>query len=136
MARRTETVAIEGVNYDLTQMGAVEGRRLSVLFLKVCGPVLGHLDKLDSEALSAIAGILGSIDEEKLEPLWKAYAKNAVARPDGKRISLAEEDAFDEFFAGNVFGMWQFFVESSKLNFSDFLARAMAGLGSENEKAS
>lgn len=133
MARRTETVVIKGTPYDLTQLGGVEARRLSVLFGRVCGPVMAKLTatSLDEEAAKAIGEVLADLDEEKLEPLWKAFAKHAVARPDGKRIVLADDGAFDEHFAGEVFAMWQLFIESAKLNFSGFLAEIFGALGNQ-----
>lgn len=128
--RKQKTVSIEGLNYDLSQMGAVEGRALVVLFVKLLGkfaPVLASgAEALNAEALASLGSVLASVDAKELEPLWEAFAKHAFVRGrDGKtREALAE--VFDEHFAGEYFAMVQFFVESSKLNFGDFLAKALA----------
>ena len=133
--RETKTVEIEGIRYELMQMGAVEGRRLSMLFAQVCGVLLPHIQKasVDSEALSAVAAALADIDPDKLEPLWKAYARDAVAKPNGKTIVLGDDDNFDDHFAGEFMAMWKFFVESSKLNFGAFLEKLRQS--SEDEEA-
>lgn len=123
--KETKSVEIEGIRYELMQMGAVEGRRLSILFAQVCAVILPHLQKasVDTEALTALGAALSDIDPDKLEPLWKAFAQNAVAYPPGKTMVLGDPDVFDEHFRGDFMAMWKFFIESSKLNFGGFLEK-------------
>lgn len=126
--RKQKTITIEGKAYHLSQLGAVEGRRLVLLLLRLLGrfaPLLASAkNALDKDALESIGDALAAIDPKELEPLWDAFARHAyVVLPNGK-LSLHEQ--FDEHFAGEYFAMTQFFIESARFNFGDFLAKAFA----------
>jgi hypothetical protein len=136
MARRTESVTIDGFSYDLTQLGAVEGRKLLIRFGQLMGrlaPVMLSAAKLDGDALAGVAETLDGLEPEKLEPLWEAFTRSAVVRTNAARQPLA--DVFDDHFAGNYYGMVRFFIESAKLNFGDFLERMLTSVTDENAKA-
>lgn len=142
MARKQKSVIIEGLAYELSQMGAVEGRELVILFSQMFGrvfgkvaPFLGVLAKPaseatsaspDTEAVLAIAEAINMIAPAQLEPLWEAFAKNAWVRGKDGKSRERVSDVFDDHFAGEYFAMTMFFVESAKLNFADFLAKAFA----------
>jgi len=151
--RKQVSVTIEGWTYELAQVGAVEGRALVLRFLKLLGrfaPMLAALgdtvkaaktedgsapENDPTEAIEEIGAALTNIDGGELEPLWDAFAKHATVRgQDGKtRQNLAE--VFDEHFAGEYFAMVRFFIESAKLNFGDFLGKALAQAGSPKKSA-
>lgn len=149
--RKQKTVFIEGFTYEITQLGAVEGRELVILFSQLFGRVFGRLapflgvvskkakpkaedaaqdtappPTMDADAILAIGDAINSIDAKQLEPLWDAFAKCAwVLGKDGKSRQQVSE-VFNDHFAGEYFAMTLFFVESAKLNFADFLAKAFA----------
>lgn len=138
MARKQQSIAIEGWTYELSQLGAVEGRTLVLLFLKLLGrfaPLLANGAKLDANALDAISTAIATVDANELEPLWEAFARHAQVRgKDGKtRVSL--HDIFDDHFAGEYFAMVKFFIESARLNFGDFLAKALGQAGAHGDAA-
>jgi len=131
--RKQQTVNIEGFTYELSQMGAVEGRALVLLFLKLLGRFAPLLAKgagaLDADALDAIGTAINTVDAKELEPLWDAFSRHAQVRSkDGKTRQVVSE-VFDEHFAGEYFAMMKFFIESAKLNFGDFLGKALAQAG-------
>jgi hypothetical protein len=137
--RKQVNVTIDGFTYQLSQLGAVEGRELVVLFVKLLGrfaPMLASAvksskgtsgDELSSSGVVAeIAGAIGTLDPKELEPLWDAFARQAmVLGKDGKSRQPLNE-VFDDHFAGEYFSMVRFFIEAAKLNFGDFLSRALA----------
>lgn len=134
--RKQHPVTIEGFTYELSQLGAVEGRTLVLLFLKILGrfapmfaSAAGAMRTLNSEAIEAIGAAINTVEPKELEPLWDAFSRHAYVRgKDGKTRQLLSE-VFDDHFAGEYFAMVQFFIESSKLNFGDFLGKALAQAG-------
>lgn len=131
--RKQHPVTIEGFTYELSQLGAVEGRTLVLLFLKILGrfaPMLASASgALNGDAIEAIGTAINSVEPKELEPLWDAFSRHAYVRgKDGKTRQLLSE-VFDDHFAGEYFAMVQFFIESSKLNFGDFLGKALAQAG-------
>lgn len=125
--REIQKVVIGEWEYSIRQMGAVEGRKLSLLFAQLLGrvvPFITTAGALDGEALQAVGSILDGIEPAKLEPLWEAYARDAVARSGNKTVILGGDNAgFDDHFAGSFFEMWSFFVHASRVNFGGFLAK-------------
>lgn len=142
MARKQKSVVIDGNTYELSQLGAVEGRELVVLFVKVLGrfaPLIasaasaqkaeGGAEAKALELAEEVAGAIQTLDPKELEPLWDAFSANAMVRSkDGKGRERLNE-VFDDHFAGEYFAMVQFFIEAAKLNFGDFLSRALAQAG-------
>jgi hypothetical protein len=141
MGRRIVKFQIEGHNFEITQLGAVEGRQLSILFIQVVGPLVSGLVKnqdivkavsagKESEAGNAILEAMGdltdalqNVDPKRLEPLWDAFSENAWIVGNNTRQQV--KAVFDEHFAGDgQFAMWRFFIESAKANFAGFLAKA------------
>lgn len=150
--RKQQTVNIEGWTYELSQLGGVEGRVLVLRFAKLLGriaPVIAGAMKaapggkvpaegvvsalLDNGVVEDFAIALNAIDANELEPLWDAFARHAQVRGrDGKTRENLHE-VFDEHFAGEYFGMVRFFIESAKLNFGDFLGKALAQAGAQTD---
>jgi hypothetical protein len=129
MARQTTTVSIGAYSYEMRQIGAIEGRRLSVLFMRLLSkvaPLLADAKKLDAEALGALSEILEGIEPEQLEPFWKAFSEHALAKTATSTAVLSDPNVFDAHFAGEPMDMWLFFVESAKFNFGGFLGRLLS----------
>lgn len=143
--RKTASVTIEGWTYELSQLGAVEGRTLVLLFVKLFGrfaPVLASglkaAGKVESaEGMTAallnsphviddLAHAITNVDQKELEPFWDAFSRHAVVRGKDGKTRQPLHEIFDEHFAGEYFAMTRFFVESAKLNFGDFLSKALA----------
>lgn len=135
MGRKQQTVTIEGFTYELAHIGAVEGRSLVLLFLRLLGrfaplfvkaKTARDAGKLDASVIEDIGFAINSVDPKDLEPLWDAFSRHAQVRgKDGKTRENLHE-VFDEHFAGEYFAMVHFFIEAAKLNFGDFLAKALA----------
>lgn len=141
MARKQKSVTIrhtaDAFTYELSQLGAVEGRELVILFVRVLGrfaPMIVAAMKASSggdgivasKMVEEVAALMQTLDSKELEPLWDAFARHASVRSkDGKSREVLS-DVFDEHFAGEYSAMIHFFIEAAKLNFGDFLSRALA----------
>lgn len=150
MARKQKSVAIDGWTYEITQLGAVEGRELAVTFIKVLGrfaPMIASATKaskdetgltkaaaleLVEELVGEIAPALQTLDPKELDPLWDAFARSTQVRGKDGKTREPLQDVFDDHFAGEYYAMVQFFIEAAKLNFGDFLSRALAKAGEQS----
>lgn len=147
MARKQKTVTIrhttDGYSYELTQLGAVEGRELVIQFVRLLGrfaPLIASATKatstgkpgvdlssaVASDLVGEIGGTLIALEPKELEPLWDAFSRHASVRSKDGKSREALADVFDEHFAGEYSAMVEFFIEAAKLNFGDFLSRALA----------
>jgi hypothetical protein len=117
----------------MRQIGGVEARRLSILFAQLfaqIGPfILSGRKALAGDELRDLITVVERFEPEKIEPLWKAFAGHALAKTQSTTVDLSDVDKFDDHFAGEMWNMWMFFVESAKLNFGGFLERMFAELG-------
>ncbi len=144
--RKTLRTTIDGQVYESTQLGALEGRKLYLRFIKLLAtfaPLLASLRGMVEEAkksaeggansldalvsginddafMAAISEAVTKIDPEEFEVFWNAYAEFCfVMHPNG-REQLSR--CFDEHFAGRYGAMTKLFLELTKLNFGGFLA--------------
>lgn len=130
MLLKEKPITIAGHDYKLTQLGALEGRKLwlNVLHL-VVEPLktLGSADKLDEKAvLAALAGALGSLTEETAEKLYDGFGRATRVRVGDKWPELVDA-TFNLHFAGNYVAMSQWLLESIIFNFADFLGDGSLG---------
>ncbi len=129
MARKTERVTIGGSQYQITQLGAVEGRGLYKKFVTAIGPLLrevisgGALDKLiavgdeengSSRALQVIAPLLiralEIVPPELFEEMCNRFAPcckvGSGITSAGQPMMLEMSEAmFDQHFAGDYASM-------------------------------
>ncbi len=151
--RKTLRTTIDGHTYESAQLGAVEGRKLYLRFIKLLAtfaPLLASLrtmlkDAKKSDGEVSLESLIGSIDNdtfmkvlseasahldpEEFEVCWEAYGAYCYFVFPGGRQNLRE--CFDEHFAGRYGAMTKLFLELTKLNFGGFLAEVGSGAGRE-----
>ena len=143
MARRAVIVAIDGEKYELTMLGATEGLSVYNRLLKALGPVVRGIiaaQKKNPDAVESddglglrVAGVIfqgfEAMPVEFTLELAALFAKNSKVSKEGAMLPLDAGDIFDQHFAGRYAHMTRWLIEHLKLNFSDFLARAVSSGG-------
>jgi hypothetical protein len=136
---RTESKVIGGVEYRVTQLGAIMGRAVFLRLVKAIGPVLASLASKEG-TLSALVKGGGKVDttvdfgeilshlnlsEDDAKYLCDAFAeKTFVVEAPDKMPKLS--NVFDEHFAGRYAAMGQWIAFCVKLNYADFFSDSLA----------
>lgn len=144
MARKTERVTIGGAQFAITQLGAVEGRRLYKKFVTAIGPLLREVisGPLFGQAQSVFAN-LNSADETKkndalagtvalfgpfliravedmptglFEEMCDTFAASCTVVAGTPAIALPLEPLFSEQFAGKYIDLTQWIGQCIKVN--------------------
>lgn len=139
MPLQSKQIRIGKNEYQLDQLGALEGRKL---YLKVAKILAGGARSLTSAGArgagdldesvigGALAGIVESIDEETLEEMCSVFgAKSRVKVANGKEVRWPElvGVVFDQHFAGEYGEMTLWLGECLVLNFAGFLGVTSLG---------
>ena len=143
---KTETQKINGNEYHVTQMDAIEAFKTQTYIVKTLAPLLQYLkgsDTLsdaydkgvgavnnaldegseDDQAIKVLTSILDKIDDDKFHSFFVRMCEQAF-RGD-------ERVQFNKHFAGNLFEAYKVFFFVLKVNFADFLKDV---LGAANAK--
>jgi len=145
MAREQRSTTIDGVWFEVTQLGFSDGRKVFVRLSKLLGPSIAALaDKAPSLAAlassrglsDAVTRALGALEDEDLEWLTSVVAKGARYSLDGgTKRPMLDAGAREELFSGRItlWGKWLFWALSE--NFGDFseALSALRGPGREGE---
>ena len=124
LGRKKESREIDGLVYDVTQLGGIDARNVLLRLMKSLGPSLGAL--ADSP-LSAVFEKL-ALSEADLGYFCEKFGScSFVHLEDGKLPML--DKVFDDHFAGRTGAMVKWLVFAVEVNFSDFLDGAKARLG-------
>jgi hypothetical protein len=136
MAIKQVRVTIDGVEYSLEQLGAVQGRRFVLRLMSNAAPIIQKLaetDTLNEQALFAALGVgLSNLDSDLVEELSDAFAKKTQVHQGEMWIGL--DKLYDQHFAGQYLSMGKWLFESMKLNFADFLGGSSDALASVRAK--
>jgi hypothetical protein len=114
--RETKTVTISGVEYQITQLGAKQGRAVLARLLKILGPA--------AEATNPVVELSKTVTEDELEFLCSTFAKVTQFSPESGKLFLLA-DQFDLHFAGKYGEMFQWLWACLEANYATFLG----GLG-------
>lgn len=127
--RKTETRVIDGVEYRVTQFGALEGRKVLLRLLKAVGPLFAAFAELKGEgegklkdAIPHLDSALNGLKEEDLEYLCDVFARCTEVKLNGKWPNLP--DVFDLHFTGKYISMFAWLKFCVEVNFSDFFQLA------------
>ena len=127
MAVQKKTITIDGESYDITQLGAVKGRKIWLRLLKTMSALfkgLAAADGLTQEAmLGALADVVDGLDEETCEMMYEAFGPVNLVH-EGERRPALTGAIFDQHFAGRPFLMTKWLGENILFNFADFLPAA------------
>ena len=154
MARKTQRFAIDGTQYEFTQLGAVEGIELFHELRKLAIPVLREviqgglldgkvdLEKLDAESTAKIASVVFGLFESMPKALERdlraAFARSCkLSAPSAPGTMLDMGDAlesngvFDQHFAGEYGRYQKWLLTGLKFNFAGFLGGSGSSAGPE-----
>ncbi len=131
MSVQVKKFAIDGVNYELTQLGAKKGRKIWLKLMQIIAPslrTLGSFKKVDQEAIViALAAAVENLDADTAEELYIEFgATCTVMLPTGNTPNLTEQ-VFDQHFAGNYIAMSKWLWECVAFNFASFLGDTSIG---------
>ena len=124
MAVKTKRVTIDGQEYEITQLGALEGSMLWKLLLDALAGAMESLsiaDGLDERAIAgSIGGFIRGMDVKTVELFRAAFAKRSRYR-EGDRWPELTDQLFDQHFAGEYVRMTKWLGECAMFNFASFL---------------
>jgi len=118
--RKTETVTVGSNTFQITQLGALQGRKVFLRLVKVLGPALSAAQAAASPeaALGALLGQAGAVSEEDFEYLCDVFSEHTELVAAGKSQRLKE--IFDVVFIADYKGMLEWLGASVKVNFASF----------------
>ena len=154
MARKTKRFTVDGTQYEITQLGAVEGIDLFHELRKLAIPALRELiqgglldgkvdvEKLDAASTAKIASLVFGLFESMPKALERdlrvEFARNCkVATPSAAGAMLEMGDAleangvFDQHFAGEYGRYQKWLLVGLKFNFAGFLGGSGNSAGPE-----
>lgn len=122
--RDTRKHTINGVNYEIQQLGAKEGRRVLARIMRAvagaAGAAQGQKDPLEAAAAGA-SKLAEALTDEEIDFLCDTFAKCTQFEPaPGKLLLLA--DQFDDHFAGRYGAMVKWLWAAMETNYSSFLS--------------
>ncbi len=127
----TKTVKVGEHEYQITQLGALEGRKIWHKLVTILAPILANLSAaktLDKETISsAVNTLMVELDEPTFEMLCKTFAKRCRIRNGADKWPEMDDTAFDQHFAGDYIGMTQWLGECLVYNFANFSGDASLG---------
>ena len=145
MRQKLKSDPIDGFVYEVTQLGAMDGKRLYAQVLKIALPALGAAFKgqnlseasqadVASMALDEVATTLaGSLDG--LDPMIETLARTTdITGPGFGDAGAPLMKNFDDHFAGRYAAMTKWLMFALKVNLLDFfdgkasVANMLAGL--------
>lgn len=128
MARKTKRVTIGAHEYNIRQLGALEGRKL---WLELVQALTAPLEKLaraeggkidDAALIGALGSLVDALDVDTAERLYAAFGKHSeihIIDEHGDRWPTLEGVVFDDHFAGDYVAMSQWLGECIVFNFLD-----------------
>lgn len=123
-------VHIDGHDYEMTQLGALRGRKLWLKLLHVIAEplkTLGAMEKLDEQALAkVVASAIEGLDEATVEEFCDVYGASCTVRI-GERWPTLSGEVFDQHFARRYVSMSKWLLECTTYNFADFLGGSSLG---------
>jgi len=127
--QKKKTLTIDGEEYEITQLGALEARKIWLRILKALAPIvktLGEAPKLTGEVIAqSLATAIEELSEADVEIMFQAFQRKCTVRVDNRWPSLEAKEIFDTHFAGRMMHMTKWFGECVAFNFAgDFLGEA------------
>lgn len=118
MAIETRARAIDGKQYKVTQLGAVQGRKVFTRLLRIIAPLLAAKDP--SLGLADVAAHITEADLDALCEVFAAKTMIPTTMSNGAEVPLA--GVFDDHFAANYGGMMRWLMFCLEVNFASFFA--------------
>jgi hypothetical protein len=126
---KTEDKDIGGLRFTCTQFPALHATALFARLLKILGPALGAIMKLDPAAqledvALELASAFGALNPDDVPDLvLRILTGTAVLVPDaggGRQIALNKKENIDAVFSGSLMTMFQATGFALQVNYRDF----------------
>lgn len=112
--RQTKSKDINGVTYNVTQLGATAARKVLIRLARLLGA--GAANK------EPIAGIMSALNDDDIEYLCSEFGKMTTVQMGPNTPYL--NSIFEEHFAGKTLDMLKWLAFCIEVNFEDFLREA------------
>lgn len=137
MAKKTEKVSIGTTQFTITQLGAIEGRRLYKKLVSALGPVLREAystNKAEGDAETRVLGLvvraLEELPLELFEELCDSFSAVTLFKTSAMALAIPLDTAgqFDDLFAGEYGNLTNWLLSCLKMNFANFLGATGSGV--------
>jgi hypothetical protein len=130
MNLKTEEATLGEFRFTCTQFPAMRGTVLLARLVKIMGPALAALMKLDPNAaltdtavVGELSGAFAALNPDEIPPLVAQILQcTSVATEDGTIIALDKPTSIDLVFSGRLFLMFQAVGFALRVNFGNFSA--------------
>jgi hypothetical protein len=141
MAKQIKQMKIDDVDYELEQLGGVEGLDMFDRLMELLAPTMGEAvkaaligGKAGEEARLSFAFMeaLATLPRDFKKSLWVKFAglakvrAGAIMLPLGDGLKLDIGGTYDQHFAGRFGHMTRWLLASMKWSFGDFLQESAA----------
>lgn len=128
---KVERRTIDGVEYEVRQLPALQGMKLFRLLLAHCSPFLS-VDVMSSNVGSVVSTFFDKLDEASLmDVLTRIFDSKTVAIVEGSNKPVLTMQRFDAHFAGRLMHLMQVCRFVVEVNYPDFLGVIRRGLSGE-----
>jgi hypothetical protein len=118
--RESKTHAIDGYDYNITQLGAKQGRLVLARVVRIAAAA--------AEATDPVGKLASALTDAEVDYLCDTFSKTTQVGKDNKYLLLS--DCFDDHFAGRYGAMVKWLWAALETNYSSFLADV--GLSTES----
>lgn len=127
MAKKTESVTVDGIEYQITQLDTTPGLRLYNKLARLLGDAIrGELagaKDVESAMAGAMLRAISIIPEEDMLSLGRTFAGTCKVRQGELWLDLTDA-IYEQHFAGQLSHWTMWVLACLRVNFSDFLSRA------------
>lgn len=121
----TESRAIGASTYEVTQMGALQGRKVLTRLLKIVGPAYAMVSTKGVEA--ALSEVVTNLSEDDTEYFCAAFEPLTTVTVGDKKPRLS--GIADIHFAGDYMSLIEWLVFCFEVNFSSFFRDLKSAVG-------
>lgn len=130
MLLQEKRVTIDGHEYNIKQLGALQGRKVWLKLLHVLVAPLRELSTssdLNEKAIAgALAAAIDTLDEKTAEELYEIFGQHCELHS-GEKWPKLDGPVFDIHFAGRYLSMTKWLWECISFNFAGFLGDTSLG---------
>lgn len=126
MPIQTKQFTIDGDTYEITQLGAKQGRKIWLKLVQVAAAPLKELSTpgttlSEATLLAALGAAVESLDEQTAEQLYEAFGETCTLQLANGNAPKLTGVIFDQHFAGRYVPMSKWLWECVRFNFASFL---------------
>lgn len=132
MAIETKTFTVGPDRYEITQLGALKGRRLYARVGQVAAGALDALTKAEGDGLTlgtvlgALARLLEKADPDFIDELCDTFAETTRVHTKPNEAPKLDRALFDQHFAARPKAIYMWLGVCLQHNFADFLGDGVA----------